>query len=469
MTDPTTVPDQVDVDHKPGTVAEIDPHQLIIAANVRSNVAIEKPFLESIKAHGVLVPISVWWDDLASAWQVLDGQRRTLAARELALKTVPVWVVPKIAGEDQRIVGQLTVNDHRKAIDDADEGAALHQLALFGMSADTIRKKTSIPRARVKQALAVSAAPAAAKILAEQPITLENAAALAAFADEPDVLAELATTATKEPNRLAWALERAQEKRRDRDALAAARAELSAAGKTVVDARPERPALNVRQLARPDGGIVEEHEWSVVDDLVVHPEVFYGGQVHPVYFVLDPAKHGWRDRWTGSSTSQAAKPTKEERKAARAAAADWRTATTLRTDFLRTLVSNPILRNVPVIARILALHLAARLPHRSYTDHQGAIALLNLTPPTTDTYKPDSDRFGYATWLEQNPTRALNLAAAIALADIESALASSNYEKPQNGGHPSVARYLRLVADLGHTLSSIEQHAAGIEPDTSTH
>src|ERR1700752_3923775 len=62
-------------------------------ANVRDAAAIDAEFVASVKEHGVLTPIAaVRGRD--GVVRVRAGQRRTLAAREAGLPTVPVYVRP---------------------------------------------------------------------------------------------------------------------------------------------------------------------------------------------------------------------------------------------------------------------------------------------------------------------------------------------------------------------------------------
>jgi hypothetical protein len=76
-----------------GSLIHVDPHTLEIGDNVRDDVQLDKAFLASLAEHGVLVPITaIRRDD--GAIQVRNGQRRMLAAREVGLATVPVYVLP---------------------------------------------------------------------------------------------------------------------------------------------------------------------------------------------------------------------------------------------------------------------------------------------------------------------------------------------------------------------------------------
>jgi len=61
-----------------------------IPANVRDVVTLDKEFLASVAEHGVLTPITAV--RRGDTVEVTDGQRRTLAARQVGLRTVPVYL-----------------------------------------------------------------------------------------------------------------------------------------------------------------------------------------------------------------------------------------------------------------------------------------------------------------------------------------------------------------------------------------
>ena len=62
-----------------GTLEHLDPTSLVVGDNVREYPNLNKPFLDSIAEHGVLVPITaIRRDD--GAVEVRNGQRRTMAA-----------------------------------------------------------------------------------------------------------------------------------------------------------------------------------------------------------------------------------------------------------------------------------------------------------------------------------------------------------------------------------------------------
>jgi ParB family chromosome partitioning protein len=135
-----------------GQLMAVDPATLIIGANVRREVALDKPFLRSIADRGVREPIIARRRD-DGALVVRKGKRRTLAAVEAGRPVVPVLVEPGTPEDDtetdapaaariDRILDQLEVNHHRTGTSDADEVRAHQQLLDLGLSAGQIARRT---------------------------------------------------------------------------------------------------------------------------------------------------------------------------------------------------------------------------------------------------------------------------------------------------------------------------------------
>jgi ParB family chromosome partitioning protein len=83
-----------------GTLEHLNPADLVLDTNVRDDAAVDADFLASVKEHGVLTPIAALRDDDGTV-RVRAGQRRTVAARQAGLKTVPVYVRPA-SGADEK-------------------------------------------------------------------------------------------------------------------------------------------------------------------------------------------------------------------------------------------------------------------------------------------------------------------------------------------------------------------------------
>jgi ParB family chromosome partitioning protein len=105
------------------------------------------------------------------------GHRRTLAAIEAGLATVPVIVVADeqtdTAGQVERIVRQYAENEHRTGLTETDRLGVVEQLSLLKVSAAQIAKRTKMKRPQVDQALAVTKSELAKAASARYELTLD--------------------------------------------------------------------------------------------------------------------------------------------------------------------------------------------------------------------------------------------------------------------------------------------------------
>ena len=180
-----------------------------MATNVRTaaEASLDKEFLDSVSANGVLVPIVATRDE--NGVHVRYGQRRTLAAQQVGLPSVPVYIVEADAADDaQRIVEQLVENDQRQALTDGDRIQAYKALELEGLSVTAIAKRTGTKRDKIKTGLTVAASETGTRLIAETGMTLDQAATLIEFEDAPDVVATLTRIANEEPGYFPHAVQR---------------------------------------------------------------------------------------------------------------------------------------------------------------------------------------------------------------------------------------------------------------------
>jgi ParB family chromosome partitioning protein len=104
------------------TVEQVEPASLLVDRNVRVQVSLDKAFIDSVREHGVLVPV-VAVRTPEGQLRVRFGHRRTAAAIEADAKTVPVVVVADETDSDeaevQRLVQQWAENEHRTGLSGA--------------------------------------------------------------------------------------------------------------------------------------------------------------------------------------------------------------------------------------------------------------------------------------------------------------------------------------------------------------
>ncbi|MCS3779352.1 ParB/RepB/Spo0J family partition protein [Tsukamurella ocularis] len=164
----------------------VAPGELTIAENVRtSTLNITETWIDNLRENGVLVPVRATRDPDGTL-RVEDGQRRTLGAIAAELPTIPVYVIGDTLGGDEgtidRITGQLVTNDQRTGLNQAERVEAVNQLALIGVSAAQIAKRTGTDRATVDRSLKIGTSQAArAALQTPGDLTLDHLAMLADF------------------------------------------------------------------------------------------------------------------------------------------------------------------------------------------------------------------------------------------------------------------------------------------------
>lgn len=221
-----------------GTIVQVPPGDLVLERNIRS-AKVDPALVASVKDVGVLEPITAVVAE-GRRLVVRYGHRRTLAAVEAGRATVPVYVVGEddldAAAEVDRIIRQHDENTLRDDLTAADQVGVVEQLTMFGLSATQIAKRARIDRPSVDAAIATTGSELARKAVARyEALTLDQAAAVAEFEDDPETAKALIVTAIDQPAGFAHTLQRKRDDR-DRDVKKAAAVEaLTAAGVTLVD------------------------------------------------------------------------------------------------------------------------------------------------------------------------------------------------------------------------------------------
>jgi ParB family chromosome partitioning protein len=185
-----------------GELLNLDPAELVLQDNVRTDPVLGKDFIESI-ATGVRLPLyAVRAAD--GTVKVRDGQRRMLAAREAALASIPVYVVPADAAESddaertrRRIIDQVTANEARADLKVSEKAAAVAQLSLTGLAASKIAKVQHTSKETVDTALATAGSQTARSAVDAANLTLDQGMILAQYEDDPEAVDELVTAAAE--------------------------------------------------------------------------------------------------------------------------------------------------------------------------------------------------------------------------------------------------------------------------------
>lgn len=449
------------------TLQMIDPATLIIDTNVRLDPKQDRAFVASIRQHGVLSAITGQADEDGQV-HVRMGQRRTLAAIEAKRDEVPVMVLPAATSEDEaaRIIEQLAENDHRAPITDHDRVAAVDALTGMGLSAAQIQKKTNRPKAEVEAARRVNGYAYAREQVEAAALTLEQAAVLTEFEDDPEAVERLTTAAT-EGRGFEHTAQRLRDQR-DRDALEDATAqELAKEGITVLDfpasTESEHPnAVSLNYLVNDDADrsdvTAEDHRTCEGHAASVRIVPTFEGdekwRAVVTYCCTDPAKYGHRDRYASAGTEKkkAADMTEEEREQAKAERREviennkaWASAETVRREWLATYLTR---KTAPKdAAKVIGTALAKGWRGGAEVDHQRTGAMLGELGIDASEQAVE----------KASQSRALVLVLARVLAAYEAQTDRSDWRHE----NASTRAYLTWIATQGYDLSEVEQRAAG--------
>jgi ParB family chromosome partitioning protein len=259
----------------------------------------------SVKEHGVLNPIAAMRGE-DGVVRVRAGQRRTLAAREAGLTTVPVYVRAHCPGDEstqvvERVSEQIVENDQRHALTEAQRARGIQQMLDAGASVTKVAKKLAIARDTVKSVATAAGSQAAMDALDSGQLSLAEAAVLSEFDDDPEAIDRLLDVAGT--NRFDHRVAEIRRERESQKAYEQAAASFAEQGYTVVDDLPaygDTSCVELRYLCTADGAPATEEaitnpaHWAVClteADGYVDNETGEG---------VDYTDIDWRSRFSGT-------------------------------------------------------------------------------------------------------------------------------------------------------------------------
>lgn len=472
------------------------PAEIIIGTNVRTDLrADHKEFRKSIKERGVLEAVTVYRNE-DGQYVLLRGQRRTVTAAEVGTPTglLPARVVPQPADAD-RIGDQMVENIHRAGMREAEIVAGVEQLALLGVSAAQIAKRTSIDRPTVNAALVVTKADQSRNRLDSGDLTLEEAAIFAEFEHDPEAVERL-ENAKRWRRSLAHEAQRLRDEAAEREADAAEVERLRAEGLPVLSAEEVAEAdevLRIERLVTEDGESLPEEEWpnvpgarvQVVKEWVYpededdeeheddEPAEPYQQYV-PVWVVTDLDASGLRRRGGGSSSTasadeggeseEEAEARREERRRVIANNKAWASAETVRREWLTGFVARktaPKGAEALICEAVVTGHhsLSKAMDHR----HPMLFTLLGIDVPT-GYYGAGHDECHKIATKASAPKAATMTTLAAVVAAWEATTGKHSWRNPTAWD----ARVLGALVEWGYQPSEVERILLGEEPQPST-
>lgn len=426
------------------TLVHRDPAALLVDTNVRTTADLTAEFVASIREHGVLNPIVAYRTE-DGAERVFMGHRRTLAAIEAGRDTVPV-ILGDTPEEADRLAQQVVENDQRAALTDADRSEAFHQLALLGVSAAQIARKTGAAKATVERAIRARKNEAATAALSAGR-TLDQALVLAEFDGDEAATAEVESVIADEPEMLDHVAQRLRNERAIAACLAEATAEAEAQGLTVVahiGYYEDDEAVRLYLLSDAEGNQPGEEAANAVALYLYEAD----GEIARQYGMARWAEHGYTLRnstGTGRPSGPMSEDQKAERKTLIANNKSMDAAQTVRRDFVRTLLARKAApkgwQRFLAVAHTAHHHVLRDRPADLAAEFAGAAK--------------EDDHLGTALTehVAAHPARPEVALLALALAGLEAHVDRQAWRHP-GGAHRF---YLRQLADWGYTLSTVER------------
>lgn len=313
----------------PAQLQHLDPAALTAhPRNVRDDLGDLTGLAASIAAVGVLEPLTVV-PLQPIGYLIVAGHRRAAAAVSAGLQTVPCMVrtdwdtdVDGDAAAVEHLEAMLTENLQREGLTAVEEARGVQQLIDLGQTITKVAKRTGLGKKQIALAAGVARLDTdTAAAVDAGGLDLEQAAAVATFADDPEVAAELVEAAAGGPGMFAHALEQARVTRQGAEQVTRLTTELEKAGRTVLrgEYHADLPA-GVKSLwnfksTGPDNVMSAEEHATCPGSAVWVQQAYDSARSTEV--CTDPGKYGHVDRFTGSPAP--AKPdTPEAKEAAKA-------------------------------------------------------------------------------------------------------------------------------------------------------
>lgn len=317
-------------------LVQLDPATLTVDTNVRKDAGLTPAFVSSIRELGVLEPV-IAHRKADGTVHVLMGQRRTLAAVEAKLTTIPVVVIDS-PDEADRIITQVVENIQRAELGHADQAVAFQQLSLLGMPAAKIAKKMGRTKADVEQGIAAKSTDAGSKAL-DDGHDFDVALIFAEFGDSTDATEEIESVLADEPSQLQHVAQQLRDRRAAEQALAAEVAVHEAKGLANVGEigySDDTETARISHLLKDDGTAATDEDANAFGIR----SSYHGGTI--VLVVVGWKALGFTLRY-GASTVAAKGPMSEEQKEERrtliANNKAMESATSVRRDWVKNLLA----------------------------------------------------------------------------------------------------------------------------------
>lgn len=211
-------------------VEDLHPHE----KNPRIDAATVADLVESIKEHGIEMPLIAAPQSTGDGYVVLAGHRRLTAAHELGLTEVPVQVRADLTDARAQLALMATENVHRDQLTAVEESRLVQDMLDLGMTQAQVAKQTALGKQRVAERVKLGklAGDTGEKVHRGQ-ITVDDALVIAEYSDDPEVATELEEAAGT--YNFDWAVSRAKQRRETEKRFDESRKRAKKEGLRIVD------------------------------------------------------------------------------------------------------------------------------------------------------------------------------------------------------------------------------------------
>lgn len=193
---------------------QLHPHE----KNPRIDAASVTELVDSIREHGIEVPLVAAMHPTGVGHVVLAGHRRLTAALQVGLAEVPVQIRDDLTDARDQLAFMATENMHRDQLTAVEESRLVQDMLDLGMTQAEVAKQTALGKKRIAERVKLSK-------LAEQTgdkvhrgqITVDDALVIAEYSDDPEIAEELENTAGT--HNFDWAVSRAKSRRATAEAI----------------------------------------------------------------------------------------------------------------------------------------------------------------------------------------------------------------------------------------------------------
>ncbi|MBX3196386.1 MAG: ParB N-terminal domain-containing protein [Microbacteriaceae bacterium] len=445
-----------------GTIEWVSPWDVEIDDNVRTDLRLDRAFVESIREYGVLQPVPCRRTD-AGKIIARFGQRRVLGAREAERPLIPVYIAQGDDSTVQRLLEQFAENEHRANLTEPERAAVFQQLELEGLSIPQIAKRTGVKRAVVEAGIKVATNDFAGKIATKHEVTLDQAAAIIEFEDDKEAVKTLVRYAESSPEQFPHEVQRQRDERKRREVREQAEADARAQGFLILAREPgywDKTPVPLRDVidARTGEQITVE-QITGLTGAAAYVRVYADAEVETSYYLDDPKAHGYKKRpQNGAASGPMTDEQKDERKRLIANNKAWLSAEVVRREWVTAFLGRKTLPKdaSPFVALALTAH--RRRVGGALADANG-LAGTFLGLPERESYWDASPLDALA---ESQPNKAGHVALAAVIAAIESTTSKRTWQQPD----PSVRDYFTQIAAWGYPLSEVEQIVTGEDSAT---